>query len=78
MAYFKARPYGWREDDRVFKLLQAQGFKGKGSELFESLAQKQQHESGVKENGQLNMAGFKSSTLFHKLLSATGGDKLDL
>jgi hypothetical protein len=36
--YFKARPIGWREDNRTYMLLAAQGVKEKPERLFESLA----------------------------------------
>lgn len=35
--FFKARPLGWREDYRTSLLLNAQGVKKKGSEIFDSL-----------------------------------------
>jgi hypothetical protein len=35
--FFASRPVGWREDYRTSLLLNAQGVKKKGSEIFESL-----------------------------------------
>lgn len=37
--YFRKRPVGWREDQRTFLLLQAQGYKGKPEDVFASLKQ---------------------------------------
>jgi len=38
-AYFRRRPLGWREDQRTFLLLQAQGYKGEPGSVFASLKQ---------------------------------------
>lgn len=43
IKYFKARPYGWREDQRTSMLLQVQGVKKKPYEIFPSLAQLHEH-----------------------------------
>ena len=37
--YFRKRPLGWREDQRTFLLLQAQGYKGDPGSVFASLKQ---------------------------------------
>ena len=76
--YFNKRPIGWREDDRTYKLLQAQGVKAKPGEIFPTLARLfGSEQKGVNENGQINVDTFKKSTLFNKMLAARGGDKLD-
>ena len=36
--YFEARPVGWREDSRTALIVQSQGAKVKGEEIFPSLA----------------------------------------
>jgi hypothetical protein len=37
--FFRRRPLGWREDQRTFLLLQAQGYKGEPGSIFASLKQ---------------------------------------
>jgi hypothetical protein len=37
--YFRKRPLGWREDQRTFLMLQAQGYKGDPGSVFASLKQ---------------------------------------
>jgi hypothetical protein len=37
--YFRRRPIGYKEDQRTFLSLQAQGFKGKPEDVFASLKQ---------------------------------------
>jgi hypothetical protein len=78
--YFEARPVGWREDDRTAKLLQAQGVKAKPEAMFSSLAKMSASHSKrvAKENGRISAENLKRSAFFSKMLSATGGDKLEL
>jgi hypothetical protein len=38
IEYFKRRPLGWREDQRTFMLLKAQGVKEKVENLFPTLS----------------------------------------
>jgi len=73
--YFERRPPEWRSDDRAAKLIQAQGVKEKPWKLFASL---DAIYNGHKKNGEFDVVGLKSSFLFSKMLSAKGGDKLDL
>ena len=76
--YFRQRPIGWREDDRTYKLLQAQGVKAKPEEVFSSFASmKAAEHTSVSDDGTLNHSKFKNSGIFAKLLSAKGGEKLD-
>jgi hypothetical protein len=37
MRFLNNRPVGWREDQRTFLLLKANGFKGKPTDLFPAL-----------------------------------------
>ena len=82
-AYFDLRPYGWRDDDRVFKLLQAQGIKAKPESIFPSLKMIYNPPKAgkkIKEDlspGMVSANNFKGSALFNRMLTATGGDKLD-
>jgi hypothetical protein len=76
VAYFEKRPVGWRDDDRTFKLLQVQGVKEPPQKIFSSLAAI--YNSNKPTDGSFDVIGFKGSNLFSKLLSAKGGDKLEL
>ena len=76
--YFERRPVGWREDDRVFKILQTQGVKASPNEVFQSLGPIYNPKSNVKlEDGQFNVSNLKSSLMFKKMLSAKGGDVIN-
>jgi hypothetical protein len=76
--YFEKRPVGWREDDRTMKLLQVQGMKAAPSSVFASLAKMQEANAKAKEDGRISIDNLKRSALFNKMLSATGGEKLEL
>jgi len=66
--YFERRPVGWRDDQRTYLLLSAQGVKEKPERLFPSLKA---------INGQRNAANtLKGSAMHHFLSKATGGDTL--
>lgn len=75
--YFERRPVGWRDDDRTYKLLQAQGVKEKAGALFPSLHAVYNGSQTQNEEG-TNILSLKGSQLFMNMLQATGGDKLDL
>lgn len=66
--YFKRRPYGWREDQRVALLLQAQGYKGKPEHLFPTLKQ-------LKDGVPAEVKALPKGKFLEKMLQATGGDK---
>jgi len=75
LRYFEMRPEGWREDDRTFKLLQAQGVKAKPETIFSSLrAIYGAHED--KKEGQLNVNSLRGSALYSKITQAKGGEKI--
>jgi hypothetical protein len=71
--YFARRPPDWRDDDRAWKIMQASGAKGDAKKIFPSLAAvfKRDASEGA-------LSTLKGSALFHKMLSAKGGDTLDL
>jgi hypothetical protein len=73
-AYFEKRPIGWREDDRAAKIIQSAGVKEKVWRLFPSLDKI--YNPGKYADSPVET--LKGSFLFHKMLSAKGGDKLDL
>ena len=75
--FFERRPVGWRDDDRVAKLMQVGGAKGKPYEFFTSLKPiyKPVHQGGEKTQAVESLGG---SLMLHKMLGAKGGDKLEL
>lgn len=76
--YFNRRPVGWREDDRTYKLLQAQGTKASPSALFSSLAViTSNRKPMVSDDGFVDTQSFKTSHMFQMLQSAQGGDQID-
>jgi len=72
--YFKRRPVGWREDNRTAYVLESSGAKINRESLFPSLKMVKLGMGVVSDEP---MQGFKSSMLFSRLITATGGDKLD-
>ena len=74
IAYFNESPLGWREDDRTFKLLQAQGYKGAPDALFPSLRKRAEEPL---EDGQISVRNLTQSSFFSKMLGAQGGDKIE-
>lgn len=74
-AYLEQRPVGWRDDDRTFKLLQAQGVKEKADKVFPSLRPIYRPPEQINAHG-TNMASLKNSAMFVKMLGAVGGDKI--
>lgn len=76
--YFERRPEGWRADDRASKLLQAQGVKEKPYKLFASLDAIYNPKSAKKAEGTLDVNSLKRSSLFQKMMSATGGAVIPL
>ena len=74
--YFEQRPAGWQDDNRAYRIMQAFGVKEKPGALFLSLSKiaKQSEPTG---DGNISGANLKNSAMFAKMLSATGGDKLE-
>lgn len=72
--YFSKRPIDWRDDDRTYKLLQAQGVKEKAYNIFPTL--KALHASGKKSDSKFDVDSFKASSLYQKLARAQGGDQI--
>jgi hypothetical protein len=75
VSYFDARPPGWKEDDRTFKLMQAWGVKEQPEKVFPSLGVLR---NKPKAEGDFDVAGFKGSLMYHKMLKAVGGDQVNL
>jgi hypothetical protein len=77
MAYFEARPYEWRADDRASKLIQAWGAKEKPWKIFPSLEPIYHPKKEINEDG-MDMSSLKGSFLFQKMMEAQGGDMVEL
>lgn len=77
MNYLERRPVGWRDDDRTYKYLQTQGVKEKPWRVFGALKAIYQPTDYNAKPGQVS-SSFRGSDMFARLLSAKGGDKLDL
>jgi hypothetical protein len=78
--YFNERPVGWRDDQRIYKVLQAIGIKAKPEAIFESLMQLSASINSRSEEQDANKrmtASLGKSVIFSKLLSAKGGDTPD-
>jgi len=74
MAFFEEKPIGWREDQRTFMMLRAQGVKESMSTLFPSLAPKAKR--SVTDDDIMDVDSLKRSVFFTKMLSSVGGDKI--
>jgi len=65
--YLNRRPYGWREDQRTFLLLQAFGYKGKPEDLFVTLKQ-------LKEGIPTEKSALPKGKFLEMMIGAKGGD----
>lgn len=75
LAYFERRPIEWRDDERAYKLLQAQGVKERPGAVFASLAKVYNKSVEPMEEGQINES-FKGSFLYQKLLTSISGESI--
>jgi len=66
-SFFKARPVGWREDQRTYMLLAAQGVKEKPEKLFPTLR-------AVEENIPTEVKSLPKGKFLNMMLKAKGGD----
>jgi hypothetical protein len=66
--YFRKRPIGWREDQRTYLLLQAQGYKGRPEDLFPSIKQ-------LKENIPAETKALPKGKFLDMMLKAKNGDE---
>lgn len=74
--YFERRPVDWRDDDRTYKLLRAQGTEQKAEDLFPTLGIIHGAKRQLKE-GEFDPSALKGSVMFQNMLTAKGGDKLE-
>jgi hypothetical protein len=70
IEFFKRRPVGWREDHRASMLMNAQGVKAKGHELFGSLKVINDRVEAEKAKGN----ALPSGKFLDMMMKATGGD----
>lgn len=71
MQFFNERPIGWREDDRTYKLMRAQGMKAGPEQLFTSLAIMKENDAKATSNAVPRTGSF----LHAMMMNAKGGDK---
>jgi len=69
ITFFHRRPVGWREDQRTFLLLKAQGYKGKGEDLFTTLRLIKEANENIDNHNVVPRGKFLS-----RMLTAVGGD----
>jgi hypothetical protein len=69
--YFSRKPIGYREDYRTSLLISATGAKINEDKVFPSLYA---FKNGMRERPSNFVNSLRSSALFSKMLSATGGD----
>ena len=77
MAFFNARPVGWREDLRTHKLLQVQGVKETAEIVFPSIAQMKESNDAAetaREDGMTDISNLKRSSMFSRMMTAKGGE----
>jgi hypothetical protein len=68
--FFRRRPIGYREDQRTFLMLQAQGFKGKPEDVFASLKQ-------MKDNTPAEIKALPKGLFLDMMLKSKDGDDSD-
>jgi hypothetical protein len=73
--YFKQRPVGWRGDYRAYQFLLTQGVKEKAWDIFNSL-DPILNAKGPDDGKSMNMAQFRKSSMFSRMLGATGGEEV--
>lgn len=71
--YLSKRPAGWRDDDRTYKLLQAQGVKEPAPAIFPSLKVIYNPPQTEEAKRSKLAASLKSSPMFSRILAAKGG-----
>lgn len=76
-SYFEQRPYGWRDDDRTYKLMRVQGCDAKPARVFPALEPIYTPPVAPKP-GQVSVKKLKQSSLFAQLMQAVGGDKTEI
>lgn len=69
ISFFRKRPIGWREDQRAYMLLAAQGVKEKPERLFPALAIIRDANRPVAKEGAV-----PSGKFLENMLKARGGD----
>lgn len=70
ISFFKSRPVGWREDQRTYMLLAAQGVKEKPEKLFPSL-------QAIQDHIPAEVKSLPKGNFLSKMLNAKDGDVSD-
>ena len=73
-AYFDRFPFGWQEDERAYRIMQAQGVKEKPESIFPSIARLK----AAAATEQFNANKFRASKMFDFMSKAINGDQLKL
>ncbi len=77
--YFSVRPHGWRDDDRAYKMMSADGMKAKPSDVFKSLEPIYNPPTvGPVKEGLFTSSAIKSSSFFNVLSKSIGGANIEL
>ena len=76
LDYFSARPIDWRDDQRTYLLLQAQGVKERPERLFDSIAKLKKREQEIEDSIRLART-FVSSGMLNKLTGVALKNKVD-
>jgi len=72
--FFRSRPIGWRDDQRTYMLLKAQGVKGDAENLFPTLRALKSYEIDRQKPDRAVPKG----RILELMLKAKGGDKVSL
>lgn len=76
ILYFEQRPLDWRDDLRFATILAALGDKRKPAQMFHSLNVIINPPN--RDSSAQNIKSLKASSLFAKMMSAKGGEKLSI
>ena len=70
IEFFRRRPAGWRDDQRTYLLLRAQGVKEKAENIFPTLKMMAQHE----ESKQVPDKALPKGKMLEMMMKAKNGD----
>jgi len=76
-SYLELRPIDWRDDERTYKFLQTQGFKGKPWNAFTSLSAIYKRRPSSEDKKESFLDKLKNSVMFQKMQESKNGDILD-
>lgn len=79
-AYFKARPPGWRSDNRAYMQLASNGVEKKPEELFDSLRslrKSMQEREALRDTMELHASKMVSSGFLGRLMQVAAQNEVD-